>query len=334
MDSWRCGSQGANASSGCGGPGRGQEEEGEGSFAMPSFSTAAKVRVSVTLLLFLVSACSNAAVLWTLSRRGRRRSNIKLLIMNLAIADLLVTVIVMPLDAVWNITVQWYAGDLSCRLLMFLKLVAMYSSAFVTVVISVDRQAAILNPLAIGDAKKRNKLLLSGAWALSVTLALPQSTRGVRYINCLLPSPVSSREVQLRQTSDNIPRARLRTLKLSLVLVLSFILCWTPYYLQGLWYWFCPEMLTREQVPPSLSHILFLFGLLNSSLNPLFYGLFTLHLHREVRQARPEPDTPSLGTGSFRSSPLHRQRGARDRPETPSSPCSSLCKGRVEESLV
>ncbi|XP_041098997.1 gonadotropin-releasing hormone II receptor-like isoform X2 [Polyodon spathula] len=199
--------------------------------------------------------------------------------------------------------VQWYAGDLSCRLLMFLKLVAMYSSAFVTVVISVDRQAAILNPLAIGDAKKRNKLLLSGAWALSVTLALPQlflfhtvsRSRPVPFVQCstlgsfrqhwqetlynmltfaclfLLPlftmvlcysrilheisgrkmrrrgGSVSSREVQLRQTSDNIPRARLRTLKLSLVLVLSFILCWTPYYLQGLWYWFCPEMLTREQ---------------------------------------------------------------------------------------
>ncbi|MGH0185493.1 UNVERIFIED_CONTAM: hypothetical protein FKN15_018271 [Acipenser sinensis] len=75
---------------------------------------------------------------------------------------------------------------------MFLKLVAMYSSAFVTVVISVDRQAAILNPLAIGDAKKRNKLLLCGAWALSITLALPQlflfhtvsRSRPVPFVQC------------------------------------------------------------------------------------------------------------------------------------------------------
>uniref|UniRef100_A0A8C2AXG0 G-protein coupled receptors family 1 profile domain-containing protein n=2 Tax=Cyprinoidei TaxID=30727 RepID=A0A8C2AXG0_CYPCA len=51
----------------------------------------------------------------------------------------------MPVDAAWNITVQWLAGDLACRLLMFLKLVAMYSCAFVTVVISLDRQSAILN---------------------------------------------------------------------------------------------------------------------------------------------------------------------------------------------
>lgn len=34
------------------------------------------------------------------------------------------------------------------------------------------------------------------------------------------------------------------------------------------------------QVPPSLSHILFLFGLLNAPLDPLLYGAFTLGCRR------------------------------------------------------
>lgn len=143
-------------------------------FHLPTFSTAAKVRVAITIVLFLCSAFFNIVVLWTITQKYQKRPHLRILLMNLAAADLLVTFVVMPLDAVWNITVQWYAGDVACRVLMFLKLVAMYASAFVTVVISLDRRAAILNPLSVGEAKRKNKVMLSVAWALSLLLALPQ----------------------------------------------------------------------------------------------------------------------------------------------------------------
>ncbi|NXN94858.1 GNRR2 protein, partial [Rhinopomastus cyanomelas] len=304
---------------------------------LPTLTLAAKVRVAITCLLFLSSACCNGAVLWAVAkqrqrwwqRRHRRRlPRVGVLMANLAAADLLVTLVVMPLDAVWNATVQWHGGDAACRALMFLKLAAMYASAFVTVVIAVDRHAAIVTPLARGSAEKRVRAMLGAAWALSALLALPQAfvfhtvrrSRPRRFVQCatlgsfgarwketlynlftfgllfLLPLLVmvlcygrilatisggmkaahaSSREIQLRRSSDNIPRARMRTLRMSIIIVLTFIVCWTPYYLLGLWYWFSPEMLTREKVPPSLSHILFLFGLFNTCLDPLIYGFFT-----------------------------------------------------------
>ncbi|GCC34384.1 hypothetical protein chiPu_0012857 [Chiloscyllium punctatum] len=143
-------------------------------FQLPVFSSAAKVRVGITILVFTMSAVCNLAVLWTTTQNRKRKSHVRILIVNLAAADLLVTFIVMPLDASWNITVQWQAGDIACRLLMFLKLMAMYSCAFVTVVISVDRQSAILNPLGISEAKKKNKIMLTVAWILSVILSIPQ----------------------------------------------------------------------------------------------------------------------------------------------------------------
>uniref|UniRef100_A0A8C4RX63 Gonadotropin-releasing hormone receptor n=1 Tax=Erpetoichthys calabaricus TaxID=27687 RepID=A0A8C4RX63_ERPCA len=375
-------------------------------FIMPTFSTAAKIRVVITFFIFLSSTCFNIAVLWTISQKYQRKSHIKVLMMNLAAADLLVTFIVMPLDAIWNITVQWYGGDLACRLLMFLKLVAMYSSAFVTVVISVDRQAAILNPLGIGEAKKKNKMMLSIAWTLSVILAVPQlfvfhtvsRATPVQFVQCatlgsfqehweetlynmftftclfLLPltimvlcysrilfeisrkmkkACVSSKEIQLRRSSNNIPKARLRTLKMSIVIVLTFVICWTPYYLLGLWYWFSPEMLTQEQVPPSLSHILFLFGLFNACLDPIIYGLFTIHFRREIQRAcrctglHRDSDAVSLGTGSFhcsssvnthssghlkRAGTLSRDRSS-SRNEKYSATCN-LCRGSVTESMM
>nr|XP_056709206.1 gonadotropin-releasing hormone II receptor-like [Euleptes europaea] len=339
-------------------------------FQLPTFSTAAKVRVAITIALFLSSAFFNITVLWTITQKYQKRPHLRILLMNLAAADLLVTFVVMPLDAVWNITVQWYAGDLACRLLMFLKLVAMYASAFVTVVISLDRRAAILNPLSVGEAKRKNKVMLCVAWALSLLLALPQMfvfhtvsrSQPVYFTQCatvgsfrahwqevlynmftfcflfLLPLLImvvcysrifieisgkmkkaraapKSREFHLRRSYNNIPRARMRSLKMSVIIVLTFVVCWTPYYLLGLWYWFSPEMLTRQQVPPSLSHILFLFGLFNACLDPLIYGLFAMHFQAESKRScccskrKKEPGAASVLTGSFRAAtalPLRR----------------------------
>lgn len=147
---------------------------------LPTFSTAAKVRVIITFTLCAVSAVCNLVVLWAASNGGRRKSHVRILIMNLTVADLLVTFIVMPVDAVWNITVQWQAGDVACRILMFMKLVAMYSCAFVTVVISLDRQSAILNPLGISEAKRKSKIMLTVAWTMSVVLSLPQVKEQIR----------------------------------------------------------------------------------------------------------------------------------------------------------
>ncbi|NWR52835.1 GNRR2 protein, partial [Regulus satrapa] len=87
----------------------------------------------------------------------------------------------------------------------------------------------------------------------------------------------SSQDASLRCSRNNIPRARLRMLRMSLVIVSSFILCWTPYYLLGLWHWFCPRAM-EKRISPALTHILFIFGLFNACLDPITYGLFTIPL--------------------------------------------------------
>jgi len=144
---------------------------------LPTFSIAAKVRVIFTFILCGISTFCNLTVLWA-ANNYKRKSHVRMLIIHLTAADLLVTFIVMPVDAVWNITVQWLAGDLACRFLMFLKLQAMYSCAFVTVVISLDRQSAILNPLAISMARRRNRVMLAVAWTMSALFSIPQVRPG------------------------------------------------------------------------------------------------------------------------------------------------------------
>lgn len=142
----------------------------------PSFTRAAQFRVGATSVLFLFAACSNLALLASVwCGRGRRlSSHLRPLMLSLAVADLMMTFVVMPLDAAWNITVQWYGGEALCKLLCFLKLFAMHAAAFILVVISLDRHYAILHPLDALSAHHRNRCMLLLAWSLSLLLASPQ----------------------------------------------------------------------------------------------------------------------------------------------------------------
>ncbi|XP_042278636.1 gonadotropin-releasing hormone II receptor-like [Thunnus maccoyii] len=291
----------------------------------PSFTRAAQFRVGATLVLFLFAACSNLALLASVWRgRGRRlASHLRPLILSLASADLMMTFVVMPLDAVWNVTVQWYGGDALCKLLCFLKLFAMHASAFILVVISLDRQHAILHPLDALSAHCRNRRMLLLAWSLSLLLASPQlfifraiRAHGVDFTQCATHGSFSRRwqetlynmfhfitlyivpllvmsccysrillhinqqhlqnkgESYLRRSgTDIIPKARMKTLKMTVVIVLSFVVCWTPYYLLGIWYWFQPDML--RVTPEYVHHALFVFGNLNTCCDPVIYGFYT-----------------------------------------------------------
>ncbi|KAE8618428.1 hypothetical protein XENTR_v10009380 [Xenopus tropicalis] len=293
----------------------------------PTFTLAAKVRVGVTCCFFLIASFSNVAVLCSISGK-RCKSHLRVLILSLSVADLLVTFLVMPLDALWNVMVQWYAGELSCKVLNFGKLFAMYSAALVLVVISLDRHWAILYPLSFTSAGQRNRIMLWTAWITSLLLASPQlflfrlrTAPGVNFTQCathgsftqhwqetaynmftfctLFVTPLvvmivcytrilweigkqmKHKNELARSKNDLISKARLKTLKMTLVIVVSFMVCWTPYYLLGLWYWFQPEMI--NQTPEYLNHSLFLFGLLHTCTDPLVYGLYTPSFKEDLR---------------------------------------------------
>ncbi|XP_073424963.1 gonadotropin-releasing hormone II receptor-like [Dendrobates tinctorius] len=293
----------------------------------PTFTAAAKVRVGITCCFFLIASCSNVAVLCSISGK-RCKSHLRILILSLSVADLLVTFLVMPLDAMWNVMVQWYADELSCKILNFGKLFAMYSAALVLVVISLDRHWAILYPLSFTSAGQRNRIMLWIAWIGSLLLASPQlflfqlqTVPGANFTQCathgsfahrwqetaynmftfctLFITPLSvmivcytrilweigkqmkHKKELARSKNDLISKARLKTLKMTLVIVVSFMVCWTPYYLLGIWYWFHPEMI--HLTPEYVHHSLFLFGLLHTCTDPVVYGLYTPSFKEDVR---------------------------------------------------
>uniref|UniRef100_A0A8D2HB38 Gonadotropin-releasing hormone receptor n=1 Tax=Urocitellus parryii TaxID=9999 RepID=A0A8D2HB38_UROPR len=147
---------------------------------LPTLTLSGKIRVTVTFCLFLLSTTFNASFLlklqkWTQKKeKGKKLSRMKVLLKHLTLANLLETLIVMPLDGMWNITVQWYAGEFLCKVLSYLKLFSMYAPAFMMVVISLDRSLAITRPLAVQNNRKLEQSMTSLAWILSSIFAGPQ----------------------------------------------------------------------------------------------------------------------------------------------------------------
>ncbi|XP_066453078.1 oxytocin receptor [Eleutherodactylus coqui] len=78
-----------------------------------------------------------------------------------------------------------------------------------------------------------------------------------------------------------ISKAKIRTVKMTFIIVLAYIVCWTPFFFVQMWSVWDPN-------PPkeaSLFIIAMLLGSLNSCCNPWIYMLFTGHLFHDLLQS-------------------------------------------------
>ena len=84
---------------------------------------SSKVVVTIYSILFVISSIGNTTVFISLVKNRNRKLRINLLILNLTIADLIVTYIMIPMEIGWRITNQWLAGDLMCRIMQAFRYV-------------------------------------------------------------------------------------------------------------------------------------------------------------------------------------------------------------------
>ena len=79
------------------------------------------------------------------------------------------------------------------------------------------------------------------------------------------------------KNNKSIPRAKVRTIKMTLSIICSFIMCWTPYFVVHL-----IHIWTKYQyeIPEAVYVFAETIALLNSALNPILYGCFNIKLKR------------------------------------------------------
>ena len=88
--------------------------------------------------------------------------------------------------------------------------------------------------------------------------------------------------VTLRRTSNrSIPRAKVKTVKMTLSIILSFIMCWTPYFVVHLIHVWSDY---KYDIPETVYVFAETMALLNSALNPILYGCFNIKLKRGLME--------------------------------------------------
>ncbi|XP_050350261.1 gonadotropin-releasing hormone receptor [Nymphalis io] len=312
----------------------------------PVLTRSTIIRATVLSVLAMLSLFGNCATIISVQRgkRCRRRARpswtaIYSLIFQLSIADLLVTIFCIAGEAGWSFAVQWYAGNIGCKLFKFLQMFALYLSTFILVLIGVDRWLAVKYPMKSMATSTRSGRLVIIAWSLSFILSIPQTvvfrvakgpfiedfyqcvTHGfyterwqeqayttlslvfmfilplivlistyVSTVRTIAKSekvflPEVSRQATFLTPDMNrrrlIDRAKMKSLRMSIVIVTAFVIWWTPYYVMMIIFTFLnPDKNLSEDLQSGI----FFFGMSNSLVNPVIYGAF--HLWPKKKRSR------------------------------------------------
>lgn len=130
-------------------------------------------------LSFILGFIGNLMSLRVLTNRRSRRlvgvSATRNLLVNLAVCDLAVVCVCMPITLGSQIYTAWVYGDLLCRAVPFTQAVSVSASVLTLTVISVNRYYSVRSPLRARSIFTRRRILATVAvvWIISFTICAP-----------------------------------------------------------------------------------------------------------------------------------------------------------------
>ncbi|XP_034043638.1 gastrin/cholecystokinin type B receptor-like [Thalassophryne amazonica] len=130
-------------------------------------------------LSFILGFIGNLMSLYVLTNRRSRRlagvSATRTLLVNLAVCDLAVVCVCMPITLGSKIYTAWVYGDLLCRAVPFTQAVSVSASVLTLTVISVNRFYSVRAPLRARSMFTRSRILATVAmvWTVSSVMCAP-----------------------------------------------------------------------------------------------------------------------------------------------------------------
>ena len=283
-----------------------------------SFDFTSRFLPPVFILVFIVGLAANGWGLKSLKLNWKKLGNINVFVLNLSLADILY-LLTLPFLMVYNfMESKWIFGDTFCKITRFCFNLNLYGSIGFLTCISVYRYLAIVHPMrAMGRLTVTRSVAISiMVWLLVSVQSLPDmfytktfgnesgkcydttSKRYVEdYLNYSLGWTLTGFCVPFlitlgcyghmivilcrKDTTDKVLKQR--CLRLLLILIILFCVCYIPYHLlRNLNLWsrvlskqrICYEWFNGVYVAHQISRGLVC---LNSALNPLVY----LHGHEE-----------------------------------------------------
>ncbi|KAF7645526.1 hypothetical protein LDENG_00202560 [Lucifuga dentata] len=134
----------------------------------------AGLAVTLSLITF-ATTLSNAFVIATIYQSRKLHTPANFLIASLAVTDLLVSILVMPISALYTVSQTWTLGQVVCDIWLSSDITCCTASILHLCVIALDRYWAITD--AVEYSKKRTPGRAAGmiatAWVIAISISLP-----------------------------------------------------------------------------------------------------------------------------------------------------------------
>ncbi|XP_044746322.1 neuropeptide FF receptor 2-like [Coccinella septempunctata] len=132
--------------------------------------------IALYIPVFLSALVANCLVILVVIKDQYMRSVTNYFLVNLSVADLLVTLICMPKAAIEAYKSTYDLGRYSCKISSYLQCVAVSSSIFTITAMALDRYLAIAKPMGFFYRcfnKKTTTIVIICLWSFSLTLLFP-----------------------------------------------------------------------------------------------------------------------------------------------------------------
>uniref|UniRef100_A0A5K3EUG2 G_PROTEIN_RECEP_F1_2 domain-containing protein n=1 Tax=Mesocestoides corti TaxID=53468 RepID=A0A5K3EUG2_MESCO len=124
-------------------------------------------------IIIVLSLVGNTIVILVILRFKSMQSITNLFIVNLAVSDLLMSLVAAPFTPIAAFFDSWVLPQILCKLLSFTMGVSVYVSTLTSTAIAVDRYLVIVHPFF---SKMRNWMcgtIIATIWAISTLICLP-----------------------------------------------------------------------------------------------------------------------------------------------------------------
>ncbi|CAD7084718.1 unnamed protein product [Hermetia illucens] len=284
--------------------------------------------------MVIVATGGNLIVIWIVLAHKRMRTVTNYFIVNLSIADAMVSTLNVTFNYIYMLYADWPFGTLYCKIAQFVAILSICASVFTLMAISIDRYMAIMNPLR-PRMGKRSTLCIAGAiWVLGIILSCPMLVFFTTYNEVLnngkirvvcyaeWPDGPTNHSLQeyvynvvfmfltyflpigsmtftyarvglelwgsqsigecTQRQLDNIKSKR-RVVKMMMVVVVIFAVCWLPFHIYFIVTSYYPEITSLPYIQEFYLAIYWL-AMSNSMYNPMIYCWMNSRFRRGFKQ--------------------------------------------------
>ncbi|XP_028654865.1 growth hormone secretagogue receptor type 1-like [Erpetoichthys calabaricus] len=267
----------------------------------------------VCILLFLVGLTGNILTILIVLLNKDMRSTTNLYLSSMALSDLFIFLL-MPIDLykLWKYR-PWNFGDFICKLFQFMSECCTYSSILHITALSMERYFAVCFPLQakVTITRSRIRVVIALLWTLALLSAGPVfALVGVEFDNgmdgecrcthyaissglltammwvssiyffvpvCCLSVlyGLIGRKLWRRRHITLRDRTNRKTVKMLVVIVLAFVICWLPFHIGRMLFSVSAATSEMYRISQYFNLVSFVLFYLSAAINPILYNLMS-----------------------------------------------------------